>query len=114
MSVFSFLLVVVAVACLVCGQIWLKWAMGYTHLKPIPWKKFALLFGGGVFLLTIWFMLWLGLLQTLDLSYLFPFEGLSAIFLCVAASMFLKEKMTARLWIGAGLISLGVVLVSAS
>jgi len=113
-NLFSFLLVLLALSGLVCGQIWLKWAMNYTHLTPIPWKKFIPTFAVGIGAMTLWFLLWLGLLQTLELSYLYPFEGLSAIFLSLAASFFLKEKMTLRLWVGIVLITLGVVFVSCS
>jgi len=114
MSALSFLLVILTVACLVAGQVILKHVMGMTHHTPIPWRRFIPRFALGIAIMTVWFLLWLSLLQTLDLSYLFPFEGLSAVFLSLAAMFFLKEKLTLRLWVGVVLILIGVMFVSAS
>ena len=55
-----------------------------------------------------------GLLQRFDLSYLYPFQGLSVIFITILAAVVLKEKLSARLTIGALLITAGIVLVSMS
>ncbi len=55
-----------------------------------------------------------GLLQRFDLSYLYPFQGLSVIFITLLAAMVLKEKLSARLTLGALLITAGIVLVSMS
>jgi uncharacterized membrane protein len=68
----------------------------------------------GVVLMTISFFLTLGLLQRFDLSYLYPFQGLSVIFITILAAVLLKEKLSARLTIGALLITVGIVLVSMS
>jgi uncharacterized membrane protein len=68
----------------------------------------------GVVLMTISFFLTLGLLQRFDLSYLYPFQGLSVIFITLMAAAVLKEKLNLRLAIGALLISVGIVLVSLS
>jgi uncharacterized membrane protein len=73
------------------------------------WKVTA-----GIILMTISFFLTLGLLQRFDLSYLYPFQGLSVIFITLMAAVVLKEKLSARLTIGALLISAGIVLVSLS
>ena len=54
------------------------------------------------------------LLQRLDLSYVYPFQGLSVIIISVTAGFLLKEKLTLQLTIGALLISLGIILVSLS
>jgi uncharacterized membrane protein len=54
------------------------------------------------------------LLQRFDLSYLYPFQGLSVIFITLMAAVVLKEKLNMRLAIGALLISVGIVLVSMS
>jgi uncharacterized membrane protein len=64
--------------------------------------------------MTISFFLTLGLLQRFDLSYLYPFQGLSVIFIAVTAAIVLKEKLSLRLIAGTVLISAGVVLVSIS
>jgi uncharacterized membrane protein len=54
------------------------------------------------------------LLQRFDLSYLYPFQGLSVIIITVMAAVMLKERLTLQLTIGALLISAGIVLVSLS
>ena len=69
---------------------------------------------GGIALMTLSFFLTLGLLQRFDLSYLYPFQGLSVIIISLMAAVMLKEKLTLQLTIGASLISAGIVLVSLS
>ncbi len=69
---------------------------------------------GGIALMTLSFFLTLGLLQRFDLSYLYPFQGLSVIIISLMAAVMLKEKLTLQLTIGALLISAGIVLVSLS
>jgi len=68
----------------------------------------------GIALMTVSFFLTLGLLQRFDLSYLYPFQGLSVIFITLTAAIVLKEKLSLRLIVGAVLISAGIVLVSMS
>src|SRR5437867_33040 len=68
----------------------------------------------GIALMTVSFFLTLGLLQRFDLSYLYPFQGLSVIFITLTAAVVLKEKLSLRLIVGAVLISAGIVLVSMS
>ena len=64
--------------------------------------------------MTISFFITLGLLQRFDLSYLYPFQGLSIIIISLIAALILKEKLSWRLMIGVLLITAGVVLVSMS
>jgi uncharacterized membrane protein len=64
--------------------------------------------------MTISFFITLGLLQRFDLSYLYPFQGMSVIFITLMAAVVLKEKLNLRLTIGALLLSAGIVLVSLS
>jgi len=54
------------------------------------------------------------LLQKLDLSYLFPFQGLSVIIIAFSSVVFLKERLSGTLIVGVVLITAGVILVSAS
>jgi drug/metabolite transporter (DMT)-like permease len=104
----------VSVACLVAGQILLKKAMAATRARPIRWQKFLIAFAPGVTLMATWFYLWLTLLQVLDLSLLYPFEALTGVFLAFAARIFLKEKISPRLWLGIACIVAGVFLVARS
>jgi uncharacterized membrane protein len=52
------------------------------------------------------------LLQRYDLSFIYPFQGLSVIIITFAAALTLREKLTLQLIAGSLLISLGVALVS--
>lgn len=113
MSFFALILILVMLLTFVGGQLLLKHAMqpGDTSLSK---TKFVYLLTGGILLMTVSFFLTLGLLQRFDLSYLYPFQGLSTIFISLLAAVLLKEKLTLRLTIGALVISAGVVLVSMS
>jgi uncharacterized membrane protein len=68
----------------------------------------------GIAVMTMSFLLNLGLLQRFDLSYLYPFQGSSTIIIALLAVVILKERLTPRLIIGTLLITGGVVLVSMS
>ena len=104
--------------CLVCltcelgGHLFLKHAMNATNFVPRPWPMIIRNVAAALGLLTLWFLLWLGLLQSWDLSRLYPFEGLGPPFLVLGAWLFLKEQVPARAWIGIMLIGGGIALVS--
>jgi drug/metabolite transporter (DMT)-like permease len=77
-------------------------------------KEFLKFFIPGIASMTISFFLTLGLLQRFDLSFVYPFQGLSVIIISAAATFLLKEKLSFQLLLGALLISLGVIFVSLS
>jgi drug/metabolite transporter (DMT)-like permease len=103
-------LIASTVVAFVAGQLLLKRAME----SRIRSKRFLKLFGSGLIAMTFSFFVTLGLLQHFDLSYLYPFQGLSVVIVTILAAAILREKLTARLLFGAILISAGVVLVSLS
>jgi uncharacterized membrane protein len=113
MKIFPFILIFIALITFVAGQLLFKRAMVASQNSGFG-KEFATFFVPGIVSMTVSFFLTLGLLQHFDLSYLYPFQGLSVIIISVTAALLLKEKLTLRLTIGALLISLGVVLVSLS
>lgn len=100
--------------CLVAGQIFLKQAMNATNATPVVKGKVVRRFSLAVGMLSGWFFLWVGLLQKKDLSYLFPFEGLSFVLLLLAARFILREKLSARAWVGMGFVAVGMMLVAKS
>jgi drug/metabolite transporter (DMT)-like permease len=110
----AFLFIVTSLVTFVAGQLFLKRAMDSTTKKDGTRARFIGLLGAGIFLMTISFFLTLGLLQRFDLSYLYPFQGLSVIIISFAAAIVLREKLTLQLTIGAALISIGIILVSLS
>jgi uncharacterized membrane protein len=110
----AFFLIVVSLLSFVVAQLILKRAMESTRTTGFRNAQFAWRVTGGIVLMTISFFLTLGLLQRFDLSYLYPFQGLSVIFITLTAAVILKEKLSTRLTVGALLISVGIVLVSMS
>jgi uncharacterized membrane protein len=113
-SFLAFFFIVVSLVSFVAAQLILKRAMEATTSTGFRNAQFIWEVTGGVILMTISFFLTLGLLQRFDLSYLYPFQGLSVIFITLMAAVVLKEKLSVRLAIGALLISAGIVLVSLS
>ena len=114
MSILAFLLIVVSLLSFVAAQLILKRAMEFSATNGLRNSRFVSLAATGIALMTVSFFLTLGLLQRFDLSYLYPFQGLSVIFITLLAAVALKEKLSARLTLGALLITAGIVLVSIS
>jgi len=110
----AFFFIVVSLLSLVAAQLVLKRAMELSTKDGLQGSRFISLIIVGIAFMTISFFLTLGLLQRFDLSYLYPFQGLTVIFITAMAALVLKEKLNRRLIIGALLISAGIVLVSVS
>jgi drug/metabolite transporter (DMT)-like permease len=110
MTPISALLIFVALILFILGQLLLKHAME-NRLGSARFVKF---FAAGLAAMTMSFFITLGLLQHFDLSYLYPFQGLSVVIISLLAAAILREKLTPRLFLGAALISAGVILVSLS
>jgi len=113
-SILAFLLIVVSLLSFVAAQLILKRAMEFSATNGLRNSRFISLAVTGIALMTVSFFLTLGLLQRFDLSYLYPFQGLSVIFITLMAAVALKEKLNLRLTVGALLITTGIVLVSLS
>jgi uncharacterized membrane protein len=113
-SILAFLFIVASLLSFVVAQLILKRAMEVSATNGLRNSRFVLLAAIGIALMTVSFFLTLGLLQRFDLSYLYPFQGLSVIFITLMAALVLKEKLSLRLAVGAVLITAGIVLVSLS
>ena len=113
MKAIAFLLLFIALISFVSGQFLFKRAMDNSHESGFG-RDFLRFFIPGIASMTVSFFLTQGLLQRFDLSFVYPFQGLSVIFVSAAAALILKEKVSAQLLFGALLISLGVLLVSIS
>lgn len=114
MSAAIFLLILIALIAFVAGQLLLKRAMESTHGRGYRQRTFILFIISGTAAMAVSYFLNLGLLQQLELSYLYPFQGLSVIFITAAAAVLLREKLTPKLVLGSLLITAGVALVSLS
>jgi uncharacterized membrane protein len=114
MSYLAFFFIVASLLSFVVAQLVLKRAMEFSAKTGLHNPRFIVSIFVGIVLMTISFFLTLGLLQRFDLSYLYPFQGLTVIFITVMAAVTLKEKLNVRLTIGALLVTAGIVLVSFS
>jgi uncharacterized membrane protein len=114
MTFLAFLFILLSLVTFVVAQLILKRAMEFSTKNGMRNSYFTSRVAIGIVLMTISFFLTLGLLQRFDLSYLYPFQGLSVIFITILAAVVLKEKLSTRLTIGAVLITAGIVLVSMS
>ena len=114
MTWWSFFLILASLITFVAGQLLLKKGMELTTERVGNRRRFLSFIIAGTLAMTISFFLTLGLLQHFDLSYLYPFQGLSVILIAITAAITLREKLTLQLAIGALLISAGIFLVSLS
>ena len=106
--------ILIALAAFVAGQLLLKRAMESTTTRGYRQRTFIVFILSGTATMAVSFFLTLGLLQKFDLSYIDPFQGLSVIFVSIAALVFLREKLSMRVMLGSHLIAAGLVLVSIS
>jgi drug/metabolite transporter (DMT)-like permease len=109
-----FVLIPTALIAFVTGQLFLKHGMESSRERGFRDARVISFLVYGVLSMSVNFFLTLGLLAHLDLSFVYPFQGLSVIIISAAAAIVLREKLNLRLTIGALLISAGVVLVSMS
>jgi uncharacterized membrane protein len=114
MTLWSFFLILMSLITFVAGQLLLKKGMELTTEINRDACRFGSFITAGIVAMTISFFLMLGLLQRFDLSYLYPFQGLSVVLIAITAAVILHEKLTLQLLIGSLLISAGIVLVSLS
>ena len=114
MNLISFFLILMSLLTYVAGQLLIKKAMESTQAGGMASRRFRTLLAAGIGAMTVSFFLTLGLLQRFDLSYLYPFQGLSVILISLLAAALLKEKLTTRLTLGAAVITAGVIIVSLS
>jgi len=114
MTWLSAILIAISLMTFVVGQLLLKRGMDLTSKTPGHRSHYLAFLTGGIVAMTISFFLTLGLLQRFDLSYLYPFQGLSVVLIAITAAATLREKLTPQLLVGSLLISIGIVLVSLS
>ena len=114
MSFTAWVLVIISQLALVAGQIYLKRAMSRRELggeKARGWMGQLTL---GIATMTVWFLLWLGVMPHVELSKQMPMEGISPLLIVLGAAIFLRERLNWSGWAGVCLTSVGVLLVSAS
>jgi transporter family protein len=68
----------------------------------------------GVGLLILWFLIYLGALSWLDLSYVLPMSSSTYVFSALLAWLVLGESVSKGTWAGTVIVSVGVLLVGQS
>jgi undecaprenyl phosphate-alpha-L-ara4N flippase subunit ArnE len=112
MSLTAWVLIIISQLALVAGQIYLKRAMSRREqANSAGWIGLLVM---GIATMTVWFLLWLGVMPHVELSKQMPMEGISPILIVLGAAIFLRERLNARGWAGVVLTCVGVALVSAS
>ena len=97
---------------LVAGQLLFRRAMDTRRPKSRRVQTWLLVLG--IATQTVWFFLWLGLLQNWPLSKIFPYEGLNPVLVVIAAVILLKERLTPESLVAAALIGIGLAFVTGS
>ncbi len=109
MNLTALLLILIAHASNVTGQIILKTALLATG-RAERVSRFGLAIAG----MTLSFFMTLGLLQRFDLSFLYPFQASGLIMMAIGTRIFLGEKLSRRNLAAMAVIVAGVALVSTS
>jgi uncharacterized membrane protein len=108
MTLFFFLLLIISNSSSIAGQICFKRGMGYPATVASHRPAWI---GAGLVAATTGFFFWLALLPHFPLSKIYPIEAIDRPMMAVAASIFLREKLTPQLILGIAVITVGTVLV---
>src|SRR5260370_20202895 len=93
MTWWSLVLILVWLGTFVAGQLFFKRSMESSGVTGFRNRQTISILSAGILLMTVSFFLNLGLLQRFDLSYLYPFQGLSVIIITLMAAVVLKVKL---------------------
>ncbi|HAJ94798.1 MAG TPA: transporter [Actinobacteria bacterium] len=118
----SVLLILLSISIAVGGQLLLKIGIDRIGISDFSGMKSIIgLFTGvikspmvltGLFLYFISAAIWLVVLSTVDLSFAYPFIGFTYVMVLVLSKFVLKEDVNPVRWIGALIITTGVVVIS--
>jgi len=118
----SIILILISISIAVGGQLLLK--IGLNKIGSISVDSFSSLgqlFLGiiksplvltGLFCYVLSAAIWLVVLSAVDLSFAYPFVGLTYVLILIISKFILKEDVNPIRWIGAAVITAGVVLIS--
>lgn len=118
----SILLILLSISIAVGGQMLLK--IGINRIDIVSSSGFnyvSQLFLGvikspmviiGLFLYVISAAIWLIVLSAVDLSFAYPFIGFTYVLILVCSKFILREEVNLIRWIGALIITIGVIVIS--
>lgn len=119
----SLLLILIAVLCASCGQLFLKKGMLQKGTIDLSLREMALFFVKvfsspfvliGLIAYGIGALLWLVILSETELSYAYPIVSLSYIIVIFGSIILFHEDVSLLRWIGVILICIGVCVVARS
>ncbi len=118
----SILLILLSISIAVCGQILLKVGINRIGIWDFSgMDTVRQLFVGvikspiiltGLFLYFISAAIWIIVLSTVDLSFAYPFIGLTYVLVLILSKLILKEDVSPIRWIGTAIITIGVIVIS--
>ena len=118
----SVLLILLSISIAVAGQLMLKIGIDKIGVNGFgSMEALGSLFSGiikspmvltGLFLYFISAAIWLVILSTVDLSFAYTFIGFTYVMVLVLSKFILKEEVNPIRWIGAFIITVGVVVIS--
>lgn len=82
--------------------------LNFKMIFDIITNKYIIL---GTFLYGTSFILWLGALSTLDVSYMYPLLSFGYVITAICAFVFLNENITLIRWVGIALIVIGCFVI---
>jgi len=118
----SILLILLSISIAVGGQIILK--IGINRIGIVSFSGLnnlgQLFFGAiksplvisGLFLYVISAAIWLVVLSAVDLSFAYPFIGFTYVIVLVLSKFILRENVGLIRWVGALIITIGVIVIS--
>jgi drug/metabolite transporter (DMT)-like permease len=89
----------------------LRSAPAPSFLRRVVTNGFVLIW---IVLLLPSIILWLKVIAMTDLSFAYPFQSLTLLFVTLGSIIFLQEQVTRKQWGGILLICLGIILISHS
>lgn len=107
-----------SVVCDVAGQLCLKRGADALPDDAADARRMALAMlssswiAAGVLIYVVEIFVWLRILAEVPLSIAFPIASLNFLGVTLASRVFLKEAVGNRQWVGAALITLGVIVVA--
>lgn len=119
---YSILLILISICFAVGGQLLLK--IGINRIGINDFGSFGALGGFftgiikspqvivGLLLYVVSAAIWMIVLSTVDLSFAYPFVGFTYVLILIISKFILKEDVNPLRWIGALIITAGVVVLS--
>lgn len=117
----SIALILLSISIAVGGQLLLKIGMNRIGVDPTGLAEIKTLFIGvvkspvvivGLLCYVLSAAIWLVVLSAVDLSFAYPFIGFTYVLVLILSRFVLKEDVNPIRWIGAAVITAGVVLIS--